>query len=149
MIQKKNPYIIFFIDVCFCFFRFIRVEYQKTMKFAEHLGAHITPEWRKQYIQYEVCQQVMKSVGILIHADLSMMRSQGCIFMSLVLKIVLDINMYSLFIGGDKTIDVLKECANTCIYSQKYKLGRDGLCFNFSSQIHAIKYLQTDIELNQ
>lgn len=59
----------------------------------------------------------MKSVGILIHADLSMMRSQGCIFMSLVLKIVLDINMYSLFIGGDKTIDVLKECANTCIYS--------------------------------
>lgn len=59
----------------------------------------------------------MKSVGILIHADLSMMRSQGCIFMSLVLKIVLDINMYSLFIGGDIIIDVLKECANTCIYS--------------------------------
>lgn len=25
------------------------------MKFAEHLGAHITPEWRKQYINYEVC----------------------------------------------------------------------------------------------
>lgn len=24
------------------------------MKFAEHLAAHITPEWRKQYIQYEV-----------------------------------------------------------------------------------------------
>ena len=23
------------------------------MKFSEHLGAHITPEWRKQYIQYE------------------------------------------------------------------------------------------------
>ena len=23
------------------------------MKFAEHLMAHITPEWRKQYIQYE------------------------------------------------------------------------------------------------
>ncbi|XP_023340360.1 xenotropic and polytropic retrovirus receptor 1 [Eurytemora carolleeae] len=23
------------------------------MKFTEHLGAHITPEWRKQYIQYE------------------------------------------------------------------------------------------------
>ncbi|GAA6067273.1 xenotropic and polytropic retrovirus receptor 1, partial [Tachysurus ichikawai] len=23
------------------------------MKFAEHLSAHITPEWRKQYIQYE------------------------------------------------------------------------------------------------
>lgn len=25
------------------------------MKFAEHLAAHITPEWRKQYINYEVC----------------------------------------------------------------------------------------------
>lgn len=25
-----------------------------SMKFAEHLSAHITPEWRKQYIQYEV-----------------------------------------------------------------------------------------------
>lgn len=23
------------------------------MKFAEHLSAHITPEWRKQYITYE------------------------------------------------------------------------------------------------
>lgn len=23
------------------------------MKFAEHLAAHITPEWRKQYISYE------------------------------------------------------------------------------------------------
>lgn len=69
--------------------------------------------------------------------------------MSLVLKIVLDINMYSLFIDGDIIIDVRKECADTCIYSYKYKLGRDGLCFNFSSQIHAIKYLQTDIDLNQ
>lgn len=24
------------------------------MKFTEHLSAHITPEWRKQYINYEV-----------------------------------------------------------------------------------------------
>lgn len=24
------------------------------MKFTEHLAAHITPEWRKQYILYEV-----------------------------------------------------------------------------------------------
>ena len=28
------------------------------MKFAEHLSAHITPEWRKQYITYEVAIQV-------------------------------------------------------------------------------------------
>lgn len=27
------------------------------MKFAEHLSAHITPEWRKQYINYEVCNK--------------------------------------------------------------------------------------------
>jgi len=29
------------------------------MKFAEHLGAHITPEWRKQYIQYEEMKSMM------------------------------------------------------------------------------------------
>lgn len=28
--------------------------WSSTMKFAEHLSAHITPEWRKQYINYEV-----------------------------------------------------------------------------------------------
>jgi len=31
-----------------------------TMKFAEHLSAHITPEWRKQYINYEVSFQYWK-----------------------------------------------------------------------------------------
>ncbi len=31
------------------------------MKFAEHLGAHITPEWRKQYIQYEVSLRFISS----------------------------------------------------------------------------------------
>ncbi|KAK3087846.1 hypothetical protein FSP39_011436 [Pinctada imbricata] len=29
------------------------------MKFAEHLGAHITPEWRKQYIQYEAMKEML------------------------------------------------------------------------------------------
>ncbi|KAL4219184.1 Xenotropic and polytropic retrovirus receptor 1 [Mactra antiquata] len=29
------------------------------MKFAEHLGAHITPEWRKQYIQYELMKDMI------------------------------------------------------------------------------------------
>ncbi|KAL9988629.1 hypothetical protein ACROYT_G003095 [Oculina patagonica] len=24
------------------------------MKFTEHLGAHLTPEWRSQYIRYEI-----------------------------------------------------------------------------------------------
>jgi len=33
------------------------------MKFAEHLGAHITPEWRKQYIQYEVSDKVYEGLG--------------------------------------------------------------------------------------
>ena len=32
------------------------------MKFAEHLGAHITPEWRKQYIQYEVKKNKKQSL---------------------------------------------------------------------------------------
>ncbi|BES98813.1 unnamed protein product [Nesidiocoris tenuis] len=29
------------------------------MKFTEHLGAHITPEWRKQYIHYEEMKQML------------------------------------------------------------------------------------------
>lgn len=29
------------------------------MKFTEHLSAHITPEWRKQYINYEVSIEVV------------------------------------------------------------------------------------------
>jgi len=29
------------------------------MKFAEHLAAHITPEWRKQYIQYEEMKMML------------------------------------------------------------------------------------------
>ncbi|KAH9419277.1 Xenotropic and polytropic retrovirus receptor 1 [Dermatophagoides pteronyssinus] len=29
------------------------------MKFAEHLSAHITPEWRKQYIQYEHMKEML------------------------------------------------------------------------------------------
>ncbi|XP_070795368.1 solute carrier family 53 member 1 isoform X2 [Pituophis catenifer annectens] len=29
------------------------------MKFAEHLSAHITPEWRKQYIQYEAFKEML------------------------------------------------------------------------------------------
>ncbi|GFS97135.1 xenotropic and polytropic retrovirus receptor 1 homolog [Trichonephila clavipes] len=31
------------------------------MKFAEHLAAHITPEWRKQYIQYEEMKAMLYS----------------------------------------------------------------------------------------
>lgn len=29
------------------------------MKFAEHLAAHITPEWRKQYINYEEMKSML------------------------------------------------------------------------------------------
>lgn len=29
------------------------------MKFAEHLSAHITPEWRKQYILYDELKGVI------------------------------------------------------------------------------------------
>ena len=31
------------------------------MKFAEHLTAHITPEWRKQYINYEEMKAMLYS----------------------------------------------------------------------------------------
>lgn len=34
---------------------------EKIMKFAEHLTAHITPEWRKQYINYEVRFQIFSN----------------------------------------------------------------------------------------
>lgn len=40
------------------------------MKFAEHLTAHITPEWRKQYINYEVG----------FESDIFMKNSFNCIF---------------------------------------------------------------------
>ncbi|CDQ65550.1 unnamed protein product [Oncorhynchus mykiss] len=29
------------------------------MKFAEHLSSHITPEWRKQYLQYEAFKSML------------------------------------------------------------------------------------------
>ncbi|CAL8268854.1 unnamed protein product [Arctogadus glacialis] len=29
------------------------------MKFAEHLSSHITPEWRKQYLQYEAFKDML------------------------------------------------------------------------------------------
>uniref|UniRef100_UPI00398ED42E xenotropic and polytropic retrovirus receptor 1 homolog n=1 Tax=Pristiophorus japonicus TaxID=55135 RepID=UPI00398ED42E len=29
------------------------------MKFAEHLSAHLTPEWRKQYIEYEALKKIL------------------------------------------------------------------------------------------
>lgn len=38
------------------------------MKFAEHLLAHITPEWRKQYISYEVMKTTKKIIEIEVDA---------------------------------------------------------------------------------
>ncbi len=43
------------------------------MKFAEHLSAHITPEWRKQYIQYEV-----RYLFILFCACSLLLRTRDC-----------------------------------------------------------------------
>lgn len=37
------------------------------MKFAEHLAAHITPEWRKQYISYEVGQNILREYNNLYY----------------------------------------------------------------------------------
>lgn len=38
------------------------------MKFTEHLSAHITPEWRKQYIQYEVSERVSEWASSMLAA---------------------------------------------------------------------------------
>lgn len=38
------------------------------MKFTEHLAAHITPEWRKQYINYEVRFLTLELRLILMYA---------------------------------------------------------------------------------
>jgi SPX domain protein involved in polyphosphate accumulation len=29
------------------------------MKFGQHINTHLTPEWRKQYIQYEELKQML------------------------------------------------------------------------------------------
>jgi SPX domain protein involved in polyphosphate accumulation len=51
------------------------------MKFAEHLGAHITPEWRKQYIQYEVKKKKTVLKGILLKlVYIFSTRDEGCFF---------------------------------------------------------------------
>jgi SPX domain protein involved in polyphosphate accumulation len=40
------------------------------MKFAEHLAAHITPEWRKQYIEYEEMKNMLyKAMETQISAE--------------------------------------------------------------------------------
>jgi len=58
------------------------------MKFAEHLAAHITPEWRKQYISYEVGQNVIiiysRKQYIMIHNSILFSNNDfeiGCIFL--------------------------------------------------------------------
>lgn len=52
------------------------------MKFAEHLAAHITPEWRKQYINYEVLIS-LKNLNFLMTVPLS-----NTEFMFLVIKLI-------------------------------------------------------------
>ena len=54
------------------------------MKFAEHLAAHITPEWRKQYIHYEVRKNVVfvpNTVhifyGLILHQDMKALLYQA------------------------------------------------------------------------
>lgn len=54
------------------------------MKFAEHLTAHITPEWRKQYICYEVGKTARQTINcklfyiIFIIIDISNDDSSSC-----------------------------------------------------------------------
>ena len=50
------------------------------MKFAEHLGAHITPEWRKQYIQYED-MKVSFSFELISSSIYKSNRMHVCVFL--------------------------------------------------------------------
>lgn len=47
------------------------------MKFAEHLSAHITPEWRKQYISYEVSTEPAGGGWVNSTGDSSLVRVHG------------------------------------------------------------------------
>lgn len=49
------------------------------MKFAEHLSAHITPEWRKQYINYEV--------SVAVYINIVLLKQQRCLFITRVLSL--------------------------------------------------------------
>ena len=42
------------------------------MKFSEHLAAHVTPEWHKQYITYEV------SAALLYYDIVDMFYKSSC-----------------------------------------------------------------------
>ena len=44
------------------------------MKFTEHLGAHLTPEWRSQYIQYEVCDFII----VIVLSSISVGGLENC-----------------------------------------------------------------------
>ena len=50
--------------------RVLAPEQKGNMKFTEHLAAHITPEWRKQYILYEVGQRISSVDTSEKHDDL-------------------------------------------------------------------------------
>lgn len=40
------------------------------MKFSEHLGTHLTPEWRKQYIDYEKLKALIYEINDKCPAEL-------------------------------------------------------------------------------
>ncbi|KRY19688.1 Xenotropic and polytropic retrovirus receptor 1, partial [Trichinella patagoniensis] len=45
-------------QVCYCRLTDLGLKWVE-MKFAEHLSTHLTPEWRKQYIQYELLKAML------------------------------------------------------------------------------------------
>ena len=50
--------------------RVVQLLCPRIMKFAEHLAAHITPEWRKQYIEYEEMKTMLyKAMETQISAE--------------------------------------------------------------------------------
>lgn len=61
------------------------------MKFAEHLSAHITPEWRKQYINYEVSFVIDRGspnpiLGSLIYSKVA--SNASCVYMHMYISLI-------------------------------------------------------------
>lgn len=58
---------------------------KKKMKFAEHLSAHITPEWRQAYINYEVCICCMLKIWLKKWAEEKTQKNMHLVFFTLLL----------------------------------------------------------------
>lgn len=63
------------------------------MKFAEHLSAHVTPEWKKQYLNYEV--SFYQHTAILSHQQEKQRTNDGKNIYLFLLKYCVSENSFS------------------------------------------------------